>query len=375
MMQLDIQVPTQVYDFMMHISEQISIYDLIVGMTIFFVFWIFKNLFTNYIFHFFLKLFCGDEENQVSFLVVLHNPMKNLIVFTGIYLALQNCLPITFDLLLVKFFRTGIIILFSNALYGLIGYYAENYMEIKWISCYEMDKILVPFLSKIAKFIVLSLAFVAVASTWGYDVNGFIAGLGLGGLAFALAAKDLLANIFSGIVIIIDKPFSIGDWVKTSEIEGTIEDINFRSTKIRTFDQALVTVPNANLVNSPIINYTNRSVRRITFRLKVRYDTPGRNLKECVKNIEKFLYMHPQVDKKTVFVKFDSFGECGLELFLYFFTNTIVWEEYLEIKQEINFKIMDIIQNAGISFALPSTSIYIEKSSGKLKNEKESASW
>lgn len=274
---------------------------------------------------------------------------------------MQNCVPAAFDFLLNSLFRTGIIILFSSAIYDMLGYYTVNQAEIQRFFNREVNKILIPFLSKILKFIVLALAFVAIASTWGYDVNGFIAGLGLGGLAFALAAKDLLANIFSGIIIITDKPFSIGDWIKTSEIEGTIEDINFRSTKIRAFDQALVTVPNSNLVNAPIVNLTNRSLRRITFQLKVRYDTPVYKLKVCIDKIEDLLRSHPQVDQKTIFVKFDSFGNSGLEIFLYFFTTTTVWGEYLTIKQDINLKIMEIMEHEGVAFALPSTSIYIEK--------------
>lgn len=360
MMPTELPIPEHLYRLLLYIASHISLYNLAIAVVIFLVFWGFKNLFANYIFRFFLNLFCREGAKQDSFLLVLRNPVKNAIVLTGGYLALQNFVPGTLDFWLNNLFRTGNIILFSNAVYALIGYYAANHEEIQKIFNREVDKILIPFLSKVLKFIVLALAFVAMASTWGYDVNGFIAGLGLGGLAFALAAKDLLANIFSGIVIIIDKPFSIGDWIKTSEMEGTIEDINFRSTKIRAFDQALVTVPNANLVNAPIVNYTNRSMRRITFQMRVRYDTPGYKLKVCIDTIEKFLRSHPYVDQDTIFVKFDSFGDSGLELFLYFFTTTTVWEEYLAIKQDINFKIMEILEKEGVRFAFPSTSVYVE---------------
>jgi MscS family membrane protein len=337
------------------------LYKLASSLAIFLVFLGLKNLFTKYIFYFILKLIHRSKlQPEDSFLTALRDPVKNMIVLIGAYLALQNYLSSGFKPFLNDVFRTGTIFLFASAIYALIGYYADADRESRRIFNYEVDKILIPFLAKVIRVIVLALAFVAIASTWGYDVNGFIAGLGLGGLAFALAAKDLLANIFSGIVIITDKTFSIGDWIKTNEVEGTIEAISFRSTRIRAFDQALVTVPNSNLVNAPIINFTKRSLRRVTFQVKVTYDTPSYQLKACVSDIERLLRTHPDVDQKTIFVKFDCFGESALELLLYFFTKTIVWEEYLTIKQDINFKIMKVLEKHGVALALPSTTVYIE---------------
>ena len=351
----------QVTAILAYITNYAYIFKLIGSVIILIVFWGFRSLFTNYIFHFIIDLIhrnkiCPEE----SFLSALRDPLKNLIALVGAYLALQNYLPDRFNTFFNEVFRSGIIVLTASAVYSLVGYYAGSERETHRIFNREVDKILIPFFSKIIRAVVLALAFVAIASTWGYDVNGFIAGLGLGGLAFALAAKDLLANIFSGIVIITDKPFSIGDWIKTSEIEGTIEDINFRSTRIRAFDQALVIVPNSNLVNAPIINFTKRPMRRLTFQIGLTYSTPSYKLKICISEIEKALRDHPGIDQETVVVKFDSFGDSALQLFLCCFTKTLVWIEYLNIKQVINLKIMEILENEGVSFAFPSTSVYFE---------------
>lgn len=344
-----------------YITNYFYLYKLLSSIVIFGVFWGFKNLFANYIFYFVLRIVHRSKiDPKDSFLNVLRDPVKNSIVLFGAYLALQNYLPSEFKPLLNDIFRTGIVFLFANATYALIGYYADSETETPRIFNYEVDKILIPFLSKIMRSIVLALAFVVIASTWGYDVSGFIAGLGLGGLAFALAAKDLLANIFSGIVIITDKTFSIGDWIKTNEIEGTIETINFRSTRIRAFDQSVITVPNSSLVNAPIINFTKRSLRRITFQIKMTYDTPSDKIKACISDIESLLKAHPDIDRNSLLVKFDSFGDSALELFLYFFTKTTVWEEYLNIKQDVNFKIMKILETHGVALALPSTTVYVE---------------
>lgn len=356
-----IQIPEQLFTVLEFITDYSYLSKLTLSMLIFFVFWVFQNLFTNYIFNYILKLIHRNQDShEDSFLNTIRVPIRNLIVLTGAYLALQNIMPANFNSVLNNILRTGSIILFSSAINAIIGYYSENQDKIHQIINREVDKILIPFFSKVIRFVVLALAFVAIASTWGYDVNGFIAGMGLGGLAFALAAKDLIGNIFSGIIIITDKPFSIGDWIKTSDVEGIVEDINFRSTKIRAFDAALLTVPNSNLVNTSIVNFTKRNMRRITFHLNLRYDTPSYKLQACIAEIENILRTHPEIDQRTIFVKFDSFGKNGLELFLYFFTKTIVWEKYLNIKQDINFRIMEVLEKEGVSIALPSTSVYVE---------------
>lgn len=200
---------------------------------------------------------------------------------------------------------------------------------------------------------------------WGYDVKGFITGLGLGGLAFALAAQDTLSNIFAGVVIITDKPFSIGDWIKTPDVEGTVEDINFRNTRIRTFSQALVTVPNAKLTSSTITNWSKMGKRRVTFNLGVTYGTSREKLEICVKEIKNMLEKHPDIHKETINVTFDSFGSSSLDIFLYFFTNTTNWSEFMKIKEDVNFKILCILEKEDVSVAFPSRSIYIERPPGK----------
>ena len=224
----------------------------------------------------------------------------------------------------------------------------------------KIDKILLPFLSKVIRFIIIVLALSVILQEWDYDINGFIAGLGLGGLAFALAAQQTLANLFGGIVIITDKPFSIGDWILTPSVEGTVQDINFRSTKVRTFAQAVVTIPNATLANEPITNWTRMGKRRITFNLGVTYSTPKEKLEICVQEIKNMLQKHPGIHPETIFVNFDSFGASSLDIFLYFFTKTTNWGEFLQIKEDVNLKIMSILEKEGVSIAIPSTSIYFK---------------
>ena len=216
------------------------------------------------------------------------------------------------------------------------------------------------FFSNLARFLIIALALVIIVQEWNYDVNGFIAGLGLGGLAFALAAKDALANIFGGIVIIMEKPFVIGDWIAVPEDEGVVENISFRSTKIRAFSHASITIPNSTLANEAITNYSRMGKRRISFNLGLTYDTPRSKVEECVRLIKQMLVEHPGIHPETILVSFDLFNESSLDIFIYCFTNTTTWSEYLEVRQDVNLKIMAILEDEGISIAFPSRSIYLE---------------
>jgi len=318
-----------------------------------------RNIFTRHITYWLSKFFNATQVAANDYLLTAaKSPASNTIITLGLYLALANYLPTTYEPILSKILSSFIVIFTAQGIHALVKLYGNDTETLGRLLDTKVDQILIPFFSKVLRFLIIALAFVVIASNWGYDVNGFIAGLGLGGLAFALAAKDLLANIFSGIVIITDKPFSIGDWIKTNEVEGTIIDINFRSTKIRTFEHALVTVPNSNLVNAPIVNYTKRQLRRITFNLGVSPHTDSNALKNCIERIEIMLTQHPLIDNTTIFVKFDSISENSLNIFLYFFTNTTVWEEYLTIKQEVNLLIMQILKEEGVSLSCPRTSHY-----------------
>jgi len=291
-------------------------------------------------------------------------PMRLLILLLGIYAALTY-LPLSsnLDVLAARIFRSLLIIIVvwgASAVAGTDSVLSEEFKEKM-----QLDSILVAFFSKVVKFIIWALAIVLVAHEWDYDVNGFIAGLGLGGLAFALAAKDALANIFGGIVIIMEKPFSIGDWVQTSDVEGTVEEISFRSTRFRTSTQALVTVPNSNLANKPITNLSRMGKRLIKLTLSIDYAGPRDKIEHCIQEIRDILNNNPAVHPQTILVYLDSINVNSLDILLHFFTNTTNWEEYLSVKEDINYQIMDILAVNNLPLASPGRIIYSENKSGE----------
>lgn len=321
-----------------------------------------RGLFTRVIFNLFLKLSSKtstDVDNEI--LLAFKKPLKTFFVFLGLFLALRY-LPLTDnqDASVTSLFRASAIGLLAWGFYNLSSPGSALFRPLLRKINLENDRVLLPFLAKILRFIIIALAISIIVDDWGFNVSGLVAGLGLGGLAVALAAQDAIGNIFGGIIIIVDKPFTVGDWIQTPSVEGTVEEVNFRSSKIRTFSHALVTIPNSVLANEAITNWTRMGKRRITFNLGVAYTTPKHKLENCVRRIRELLENHPGIHKETIFVRFDSFNESSLDIFLYFFTVTTNWGEYLAVKEEINFKILEILEQEQVSIAFPSRILYFE---------------
>ncbi len=223
------------------------------------------------------------------------------------------------------------------------------------------------FILKIAKILVGAVGLGAMLQVWGINVTALVASLGLGGLAFALAAKDTASNLFGSFALLADKSIRIGEWIKVGGVEGTVEDIGMRTTKIRSFEKALITVPNQIVSNSPIENFSRRGVRRIKMQIGLTYGTSRDQVDAIVKEIRAMLHGHEKISQKeTLLVNFESFGDSSLNIFIYTFTDTSNWERYLNIREDIHLKIMKIVEENGASFAFPSRSIYIEQTPDKI---------
>jgi len=336
--------------------------NLGISIGIFLLFLLLRKIFAKYIFSLLLKLSKKVPTELLSNIFQAYEkPFQLLFIIIGIYLSMGYFPYLEqSDPLFLKLIRSSIIFVISWGLFNLSSSSSQIFKNVKEKYNLNFDEILIPFLSRALQFIIIAISITIIAQEFDYDVNGFVAGLGLGGLAFALAAQDALSNFFGGIVILTEKPFSIGDWIKTPSVEGTIEEITFRSTKVRTFSQALVTVPNSTLANEPITNWSKMGKRQITFNILINYETPEEKLKKVIEGIKHLLTEHPGVHQETIFVTFDEYNENGLKIFFYFFTKTTNWEEYLNIKEEINYSIMEILERENVSLALPGRKLYIE---------------
>lgn len=336
--------------------------EVSIAIGIFLLFLLFRKIFTTYVFKLILSVSRKTHTDFItSVLLSFERPLRGFFVFIGIYAALLYLpLPVRYDTVLHDLFRTLVIIHIAWGLFNLSATSSSVFLKIGRKFDVEVDQILLPFLSKLVRFAIVAMALSIIAAEWGYDVSGFIAGLGLGGLAFALAAQDSIGNFFGGVVIITEKPFTLGDWIQTPSVEGIVEDITFRSTKIRTFGDSVVVVPNSTLANEPIENWSQMTKRLISFNLGIVYSTPRSKVENCVNRIENLLKQREDIDQELIIVRFNEFNESSLDIFVYFFTKTTGWVEHVDIRQDINYKIMDILAEEGVTAALPSTNVHME---------------
>lgn len=278
-----------------------------------------------------------------SIIKAMVNPTKFFVFFYGIYYALIVINLDGFSSQLMstsKFMKIAIVIVICYFLYNLT---LENSILYKRIhSNEEGNKIVFPFISIIIRLAIVIIAVIIIAQEFGF--TGFIAGLGVSGVAFALAAQDTFSNLVGGMVIVLDKPFAIGDWIQTSDVEGTIEEITFRSTKIRTFSMALATVPNSKLANTNIINWTQRDMRRIHFKFTIKYDTSIKKIESIVEKIKAMLNQHDKIHKEMMIVSFNELSSYGFGVFIYFYTEMLDYVGYENLKQDVNIQILEILK-------------------------------
>ena len=225
----------------------------------------------------------------------------------------------------------------------------------------KVDDQLIPFAVDLAKVISVVLGAVMIlGDVFDVNITALVTGLGIGGVAFALASKESLENLLGSFTIFFDKPFTVGDIVTLGGVTGIVEKVGFRSTRIRTFDKSIVTVPNKNIISSELDNLGARPVRRVKFSIGLIYDTPIEKIKAIVNDIQALVDKHEMTNQEGR-VKFLNFGPSSLDIMVLYYVDSPEWEVLIETQQKINFSIIEIINKHKCEFAFPSRSIYIEK--------------
>ncbi len=287
-------------------------------------------------------------------LSTIKNPLL-LIVFSSIMYVLKDFISID-----EKFIAYIDIAINTMLIYAVAWLFYDLVLPLYQLVDKEQSS-LEKLIIRILQILTVVIGGIVILHEWGYNISGFLASLGLLGMAFALAAKDTVSNLFGSFVVFTDKPFKVGDWIKTPDVEGTVEQIDIRSTKVRTFAQALVTVPNGTLANSAILNWSAMGKRRIKMNVGLTYSTTASQVENIVKDIKTMLENHEDIHQETMYIYFTEFGDSSLNIFCYFFTKTTSWGEFMRVKENTNLNIMKIVEQNNSSFAFPSQSIYIEQ--------------
>lgn len=324
---------------------------------------IFRGLFSAVIIH---RVRAATEKTETQLddklLDALYGPIKLIPVIIGVYIAV-NILGLRGEDAAVSgdsLVQTLVIIALFWGLRNAVDPVAHLFTPLRR----ALNPVMIDWLSKALKILFIVIGVAAALSAWGIPVAPVIGGLGLLGVAVGLGAQDLFKNLIAGILILTEKRFVPGEWIKVDGVvEGTVEQINFRSTLVRRFDKGPVYVPNAFLSDKAVTNFSRMTHRRISWVIGVEYKTTTDQLAYIRDEVLDWVLNHPEFAKPpevSTFMHVDKFGPSSIDFFLYCFTTTTNWGEWLRIKEELAFAIKRIVEEAGTGFAFPSTTIYMD---------------
>jgi MscS family membrane protein len=257
--------------------------------------------------------------------------------------------------------EVGVIFVLSWFIVRFISRVEKNILDKKNKAGEEFDKTTADAIAKLLRISVIITSALVVMQTLGYSVSGVLAFGGIGGIAIGFAARDLLANFFGGLMIYMDRPFDVGDWIRSSdrEIEGTVEKIGWRLTTIRTFNKRPLYVPNAVFANIAVENPSRMTNRRIKETIGIRYDDVSK-MKDIISDVKKMLKEHDEIDaNQTLIVNFNEFAPSSLDFFIYTFTKTTNCIKFHEVKQDVLLKVIGIVESHGAECAFPTSTLHI----------------
>lgn len=341
----------------------VNFIQIILGLIVIVLFLLFRKWLSKNIANIFTKLFKNNAMLGAGIRTSIQDPLKSFFFIFGIYLGL---IIMGFSdgtvLFINKIFRISNIILITWALANFTPFITSLVIKVEE-SNKRANAVAIKFVANILKLVIIALSVVVIISELGYNITGLITGLGLGGLTFSLAAQSTAANLFAGFSIVADKPFDVGDYILTPSVEGTVEDITMRSTRVRTVADTVIIMPNSKLVDEPITNYSKMNKRICDIKIGLTYNTDAETIKKCVADIQAMLEQTSGINEERIVVAFDGFSDCSQDIRVIYFTNATGHDQALKMREEINFKIKEIVELNGAAFAFPSVTVYNETDS------------
>ncbi len=295
-----------------------------------------------------------------------YNPLKVFFMILGVYVGfiyLRTPLNISENIMgiVTSIFKVVSILAFTRALAASFVDDSSLVKKIRKKYKKEDDDNMFSVVLKVVRAIIYTIGVLVVIIVLGIDITGLVAGLGIGGIVITLAAQDTAKNLLGGAMIFMDKPFAVGEWIQIDKYEGTVEDITFRSTRIRTFENALVNIPNGNVTSTSLTNWSKMEKRRYKTNITVELATPLEKLERFKLRVENMLKERESILEDSIIVKFDIIRSNSLNILIYSFADCVDYIGFLTEKENINYKIMAIVHEEGIKLACDEQTINIKK--------------
>ncbi|MCE7995273.1 MAG: mechanosensitive ion channel family protein [Roseivirga sp.] len=307
----------------------------------------------------------GKVDVARNYILPVARPLSWFVVFMFVKLLFPVLqLPAWITSYLIKGVDAVLPLFATIFFYKLVDVLSAYMEKLARQSENTLDDQLVPLVRKILKTFVIVVGIIAILKGFRFDIWPLLTGLSIGGLAFALAAQDTLKNLFGSLMIFVDRPFQIGDWVTSGDIDGTVEEVGFRSTRVRTFRDSVMYVPNSIISNSNVDNHGKRNYRRFYTKLSVTYDTPSRLIEVFVKGVERIVLAHPETRKDYYNIFLNDYAASSLDIMLYIFFDVPTWTDELRCRQEIMLEVNKLAEHLGVRFAFPTQTLMIEQMPG-----------
>jgi len=291
----------------------------------------------------------------------VERPSGFIFLMTFFLISYTNLqLSVTVNLYLSTIFEVAISVGFVWLFYNLADVFAKYLTVITSKTDNKLDDQLVPLIRKTLRFFIVVMGVILVLQNNGYNVASLIAGLGIGGLAVALAAKDTLANFFGSITIFADRPFKIGDWIVVGNVEGTVEEVGFRTTRVRTFYNSLVSVPNSQVATTDIDNYGMRQYRRLKTVLNLTYSTTPEQMEAFVEGLKAIVKANKNFRQDFYEIHFNSFGAHSLDVLVYVFFDVPDWSTELQQRHNFLLEVLRLAKEVGVEFAFPTQTLHVD---------------
>ncbi len=314
-----------------------------------------------------IKLFKFNSKSKKAIREsAFYTPLKVFFTILGVYLAvlfLKKPLNLPDNVMdtVTKAFQIISVLAFAKALASSFTTRSSLIKKIRKNWKDDVEDSMLEFALKVTRVIIYLVAIFIVFAILQINLSGLVAGLGIGGIIVTLAAQDTAKNIFGGVVLFIDKPFNVGDWIQTPNYEGTVEDMTFRTTRIRNFENSVVNIPNSTIADSAIINWSKMEKRRYKFSLSFPLETTAEQMEIISNKLREMLMNEPQVIDDDIIISFENITDNGLSLLVYMFVVPTGYNDYIMLKDKINKNIINILHNLGVNLSYPTTSVYIEK--------------